>query len=118
MYDYMATVVGVHDGDTVTLDVDLGFNIHFQLKCRLDGINAPELPTDAGMAAGKHLKELILRGGNAVGRVHVLTNKDKQEKFGRYLAILWSPTIEFANVSINKQMIDDGFAVEYHGGAR
>jgi len=48
---YPATVVNVHDGDTVTLAIDLGFDITATERCRLYGINAPELSTQAGKDA-------------------------------------------------------------------
>ena len=50
---YPAVVLSWHDGDTGHLDIDLGFAIHLhdQPSCRIFGINAPELSTDAGKAA-------------------------------------------------------------------
>lgn len=50
---YHATLSDWHDGDTCHLDIDMGFAIHLQGQpsCRIFGINAPELATDAGKAA-------------------------------------------------------------------
>lgn len=68
---YPARVVNVHDGDTMTLDIDLGFDHlisgldwdgHPRLSCRVFGINAPELSTDAGKAALSYALTLIKPG--------------------------------------------------------
>jgi micrococcal nuclease len=48
---YPARVVTVHDGDTCTLDIDLGFQVTLRYNCRAYGINAPELNTAAGKLA-------------------------------------------------------------------
>jgi len=59
---YSARVVDVHDGDTMTLDLDLGFNITFRSACRCWGINAPELATDAGKSALSFALTLVQPG--------------------------------------------------------
>lgn len=65
---YPARVVAIHDGDTVTLDIDLGFdhliagqdwNGKTRLSCRVYGINAPELSTAAGKAALAYAETLL-----------------------------------------------------------
>jgi endonuclease YncB( thermonuclease family) len=67
-------VVAIHDGDTMTLDIDLGFD-HLisgqdwdgktRLSCRVLGINAPELSTAAGKAA-LAFAETLLKPGDLV----------------------------------------------------
>jgi len=68
---YMAKVVNVHDGDTITLDIDLGFGIRLpgqswtgktMLSCRIYGINAPELNTPEGKAARDFALTLVSPG--------------------------------------------------------
>lgn len=68
---YPARVVSVHDGDTVTLDIQLGFSVAImgesfagktQLACRVYGINAPELSTDAGKVAHTYAQTLLPAG--------------------------------------------------------
>jgi micrococcal nuclease len=73
---YPATVVSVHDGDTCTLDLDLGFQITFRHQCRLYGINAPELSTDEGKAALAFAQTLLHPGD----KVMVLSHS--WDKFG------------------------------------
>src|SRR5205814_7565302 len=62
MYDYRATVVAVHDGDTVTLDVDLGYHLHQTGPYRLAGCNARELHAPGGAEARDHLAQLLPPG--------------------------------------------------------
>lgn len=102
MYEYAASLIRVVDGDTVWLDVDLGFGVSRKDSFRLYGINAPELSTPAGPPASQHLLELL------GFPITVRTIKDKREKYGRYLA-----TIICNGIDVNQKMIDDGFAVAY-----
>jgi micrococcal nuclease len=108
-YEYRARVIRVVDGDTVHLEVDLGFDVRRQDSFRLTGINAPERGTPEGVAATGHLVELL----NRVGPLVVYTTKDRREKYGRYLARL-----VMGEVDINQAMVDDGHAVTYDGGKR
>lgn len=109
MYDYQAKVVNIHDGDTVTLDVDLGFNVHRTDNFRLYGINAPELVTPEGKVALAYLLTLVKVGDT----VEVKTIKDNREKYGRYLGVILNGT-----VIINDAMVAAGHAVPYSGGKR
>lgn len=62
---YPARVLSIHDGDTLTVQLDLGFNIAFTSNARLYGINAPELSTTAGKAALAYVQTLV-KPGDAV----------------------------------------------------
>lgn len=59
---FRATVHDVHDGDTANLDLDVGFGITVHLACRVFGINAPELSTQAGVAARDFARTLLHPG--------------------------------------------------------
>jgi endonuclease YncB( thermonuclease family) len=60
---YPAVVLTVHDGDTMRVDLDLGFGIHAtDFACRVYGINAPELATDAGKVALAYALTLVKPG--------------------------------------------------------
>jgi endonuclease YncB( thermonuclease family) len=72
---YPARCAAVHDGDTITLDIDLGFDhlisgLDFdgktRLSCRVFGINAPELSTQAGKDALVYALTLIQPGARCV----------------------------------------------------
>ncbi len=85
MYEYRATCVHVVDGDTVDLVIDLGFHMSAQLRCRLLGVNTPELfGTDSAgksraLGAKAYVKDRIL------GK-QVLVRTEKSDSFGRWLA--------------------------------
>jgi micrococcal nuclease len=106
MYEYSAHITGVYDGDTVTAVIDLGFNVSMTEKLRLVGIDAPEMRGEsaaAGTASRDTLRSKILDK-----KVVIKTSKDKKEKYGRYLAEIF-----IDGVSINQQMITEGFAIKY-----
>lgn len=108
MYTYKAKIVSVYDGDTVTALVDLGFRINFEIKIRLAGIDTPELRGEeriAGVAAKKRVDELIYGK-----QVTIKTQKDKQEKFGRWLGEIFLPGSE---LSVNQQLLNEGLAEHY-----
>lgn len=90
MWHYYATLVRVVDGDTVDLDVDLGFHIKIRERFRLTGIDAPE-PRGAtrveGRAATAALKRLL------EGRQITVTS-EKQGSFRRWLGSLMADDID------------------------
>ena len=106
MYHYKAKIIDVYDGDTVTAMVDLGF-LHFQeMKLRLYGIDTPELRGDekeAGIVVRDLVREMILDK-----EVEIHSYKDKQGKYGRYLA-----NIIIDGVDVNQWLVDNGHAKPY-----
>jgi len=106
MYTYNAKLIRILDGDTVEADIDLGFDIHYVAKIRLAGINAPEMKTPQGLPAKEHLANLLTNHDFVV-----TTKLNKEfEKYGRVLGEL-----SINGVSINQQMITEGFAVPMKG---
>lgn len=110
MYEYRATLLRVVDGDTVHLEVDLGLDVRLQIGTRLAGIDAPELNTLAGKASRDYLRLLIPPGTP----VTVRTEKDRREKYGRYL--VWITMLD--GVDVNGLLVAEGHARPYDGGAR
>jgi micrococcal nuclease len=106
MYTYNAAVTKVTDGDTVWMDIDLGFYVHVNVPVRLASINAPELSTSEGKAAKQYLSKLLDESADVV----VVTTKKGTEKYGRWLATLTTTTHK---LSINERMVLDGHAVPY-----
>ncbi len=106
MYNYKAKIIGVYDGDTVTAVVDLGFLHSQEMKLRLYGIDTPEL-RGAEKIEGRKVRD-ILRGMILDKEVEIHTYKDKQGKYGRYLA-----TIVLDGVDINQWLVDNGHAEPY-----
>lgn len=107
MYQYNATLVRVIDGDTVVLDVDLGFHTTRRETFRLHGINAPEMHTSEGKAAKAAAEQWLL----TQGPVYIETFKDAQEKYGRFLARVILR--DNSGRSLNQWMIDAKHAVPY-----
>ena len=114
MYEYKCKVVRVVDGDTVDVDIDLGFGMTYKKqRVRMLGIDTPESRTrdlvekKFGKASKAHLKEILERPFDIE-----LVSHDKG-KFGRILGELFHKGNE---VSINQQMVNDHHAVSYAGG--
>jgi micrococcal nuclease len=114
MYEYkIKEVVKVVDGDTVDLNIDLGFNLTKKERVRLAGIDTPESRTrdleekELGLEAKEFLKRRLSDGDN----LKVKTEKDG--KYGRMLG--W---IYISETNINKEMVQRGYAWEYDGGKK
>ena len=117
-YRYDAKLREVHDGDTVTLDVDLGFEISQRMHIRLYGINAPEINTPEGRASKTHLEYLLVGHDGLV----LESIKDRADKYGgRYLGIIKIvPPVSpvggpQGDKNVNMQMVEDGFAKNWDG---
>ena len=108
MYEYRATVVKVYDGDTITVDFDLGFGVVLKnQKIRLYGINTPEVRGDSredGLKSRDALREKIL--GKTVTIKTVKNNK--KGKYGRWLGMVYA---EAENV--NEWLLSEGLAKPY-----
>ena len=86
MYHYKATVKRVVDGDTIDMDVDLGFGVSKLVRIRLADIDAPEVKGDErpeGLSAKTYLEGLLPIGT----LVEVYTEKDKDAGWGRYVGV-------------------------------
>jgi|SRR3990167_6740042 len=101
-------VLDVYDADTLTVKINLGFNIAFNVKLRLARINAWEVKgeeKEKGQEAAAYLRTKIGQVREEGNKIHIETFKDSQEKFGRYLAELY---IDGKN--INDELVKLGFA--------
>lgn len=114
LYNYKVKNYQVVDGDTVDLELELGFSITVKERFRLLGINTPETRTRdkeekaRGLAAKEFLQEVL---DDAVS-VMVETAKNKRGKYGRYLAVLWIEDECNALYDVNKMLVDYGHAVK------
>lgn len=120
MYEYRCKVVHIVDGDTVDVDIDLGFGVWLHKeRVRLFGIDTPESRTrdleekKYGLAAKDFITNMLDDSGGIILKTH----KDGTGKFGRILGELWRTT-NFADKSINQYMIEKHHAVEYHGQSK
>jgi micrococcal nuclease len=116
MYQYKAKVLKVLDGDTVDIDLDLGFNIVLaNQRVRMAGIDTPESRTVdteekvRGQLSKKRLAEKLPVGSWV--RIETQKSDSNDDKFGRILAVF----IMEDGTSLNQWMIDNNYAVLYNG---
>lgn len=112
---YVKKVTKVVDGDTIDVEIDLGFDISFSSRVRLAGIDTPESRTTdkvekaLGLEAKSYLKHAI----DGAKSVVIKTEKmDSSEKYGRILGWVY---LDGDTESINDKMINDGHAWGYMG---
>jgi micrococcal nuclease len=119
MYEYrVKKITGVVDGDTIDVDIDLGFSVSFSQRVRLAGIDTPESRTTdkAEKALGLEAKEYLKSKVKDAKEIIIKTEKpDSSEKYGRILGWLY---IDGNTVSVNDQMIEDGHAWGYLGDTK
>jgi micrococcal nuclease len=119
MYEYyVRKVENVVDGDTIDVLIDLGFDILFQSRVRLAGIDTPESRTKdlAEKALGLESKEYLKKHLKDAKSVVIKTEKmDSSEKYGRILGWVY---INGDTVSLNDMMINDGYAWGYMGDTK
>ena len=119
MYEYrVKKVLKVVDGDTIDVDIDLGFDISFTSRVRLAGIDTPESRTTnkeekvLGLEVKDRLKHLISTANTVVIRTE---KPDSSEKYGRILGWLF---LDGAEKSVNEALIADGYAWDYMGDTK
>lgn len=119
MYEYrVKKVTNVVDGDTIDVDIDLGFNISYSQRVRLAGIDTPESRTSdkaekvLGLEAKEYLKYKLKDAKLIVIKTEL---PDSSEKYGRILGWVY---VDENTVSVNDQMIEDGYAWGYLGDTK
>jgi micrococcal nuclease len=119
MYEYhVKKVANVVDGDTIDVEIDLGFDISFSSRVRLAGIDTPESRTTnkAEKVLGLEAKEYVKSKIKDAKDIVIKTEKmDSSEKYGRILGWLF---LDGSKVSVNEQMIADGYAWGYLGDTK
>ena len=124
MFTYRGEVKAVIDADTIDVLIDLGFGVHTMQRLRLYGIDAPEMKTEAGKIAKEYVRSVLLGvNGDNFEYVYVRTIKDKKDKYGRKLAVLYfdesdmifeqaENKLEMMQTSFNCHIVANGHAVE------
>lgn len=122
MYEYRCIVKNIVDGDTVDVDIDLGFDVWLNnQRVRLYGIDTPESRTrdseekKYGKLASEYVAKYLEVGKPAVLKTH----KDDKGKFGRILGeflVHDSQTNELR--SLNEMLVENHLAVEYYGQSK
>jgi micrococcal nuclease len=116
MFIYRCKILKVLDGDTVEIDLDLGFNIMLaNQKVRLAGIDTPESRTSnneekpRGLLSKKKVQEKLPVG--SWQKIQTMKSDSNDDKFGRILGVF----IMEDGTSLNQWMIDNNYAVLYSG---
>jgi micrococcal nuclease len=116
MYEYnVKKVTKIVDGDTIDVDIDLGFNISFSQRVRLAGIDTPESRTKdlREKALGLEVKNKVKVSMESAKKVVIKTElPDSTEKYGRILGWVY---LDGATKSLNEQLIEEGYAWGYMG---
>ncbi len=108
--DYVrnAVVVNVVDGDTLDVDIDLGFRTWCRKRVRVLGVNAPEM-TGKSRCDGQRAKNWVIRWlASANNLVTIRTHLDKTDSFGRVLAEIWAD-----GQSLGRELIAAGHGTAY-----
>jgi micrococcal nuclease len=118
--EYDVTVIKVLDGDTIDVDIDLGFGVCLKdERVRIMGIDTPESRTSDrvedlfGEAAKARLKELMKDGGKLI-TTEDKHGEDMKGKFGRILGDFRVPD----GRKVTDIMIEEGHCVPYFGGSK
>ena len=122
-YNFRVTEINkVLDGDTIDVTIDLGFDLFKKERVRVAGVDTPEKRTRdleekaLGIDATNWLKKKL---EDTIGGEEELTIRTELKggvgKYGRLLGWLY---IGDEIVSLNEQMIDEGYAWEYDGGTK
>jgi len=123
MFQYEARIIRIKDGDTLTVDVDLGFHIHHEIDVRLARIDTPEI-VNYGLNGVQDPAAAYVMQCCPPGSVCIV-NISRAEKYGRWLAeILFQPGVtdrwkilESPRV-LNDELVRGGFAKLYDGGKK
>lgn len=122
MYEYKCTVTHIVDGDTVDVDIDLGFDIVLRgTRVRIMGIDTPESRTTDktekifGLAAKAKVAALIPLGSAAILRT--FKDKDGGDSKGKFGRVLGDFLVQYNGEDklLTEIMIDECYAVRYHG---
>ena len=120
MYEYKCELDRVVDGDTVDVDIDLGFGVWLKKeRVRIMGIDTPESRTSDpiekifGKAASARLKELIEQD------CILCTTKDRsgEDERGKFGRVLGDFKLEDGRM-VTQVLMDEGHAVDYYGGSK
>lgn len=121
MYEYKCKILRVVDGDTVDVDIDLGFGVWMHReRVRMMGIDTPESRTrdkvekKFGLASKARLKDLLPIGSIQVLKTEIdRSGEDKKGKFGRILGDFIVDDKRCTDI-----LIKEGYAVAYFGGSK
>lgn len=106
-------IIRIVDGDTLDVEIDLGFSIKIKQRLRLSGVNTNELhATDASLRESANRAKLFMEDA-LIGKDNVSIFTTKPEKYGRYLAEVFLKEQDGSFTSVNDMLLDNGLAQVY-----
>ena len=122
-YNFRVTeITKVLDGDTIDVTIDLGFDLFKKERVRVAGVDTPEKRTrdleekELGIDATNWLKEKL--ESTLAGDDELTIRTELVGGVGKYGRLLGWLYVGESNVSLNEQMITEGYAWEYDGGTK
>ena len=122
-YNFRVTeIVKVLDGDTIDVEIDLGFDLYKKERVRIAGVDTPEKRTrdleekELGIDATNWLKEKL--ESTLAGDDELTIRTELHGGVGKYGRLLGWLYIGEESISLNEQMIDEGYAWPYDGGTK
>ena len=118
----MTKIDKVLDGDTIDVTIDLGFDLYKKERVRVAGVDTPEKRTrdleekELGIDATNWLKEKL--DSTIAGDDELTIRTELVGGVGKYGRLLGWLYVGDSTVSLNEQMIDEGYAWAYDGGTK
>lgn len=115
LYTYPCKILNVVDGDTLDIELDLGFNIRMKERVRLLGVDTPEVfgrnASDAGKIASTFAKDWLNERANTGSFMYISKKYDARDKYGRSLGIIaWTNEDDTIFEDLNQALLDSGNA--------
>ena len=117
-YVYYGKVLSVYDGDTFTIDLDLGIHVHLTpISCRFAGIDTPEIKSKTASEKEAATKARDWLRGKIQDKVVLVHSLSSPDKYGRLQVRIWCEETA-GKTCINDQLISAGLARAYDGGTK
>jgi micrococcal nuclease len=107
LYNYKATVLRILDGDTIELNIDLGFTVHWKSTCRFYGINTPELKSKDAQERKRAKEARDFTSECLPIGASVIVKSKELDKYGRPLVDLYYGE---DNIHLNQLLLDKKLA--------
>jgi endonuclease YncB( thermonuclease family) len=117
LWNYRAKFIRAIDGDTIEVDIDLGFDITLNKHIRLVSVNTPERGQPGYQEAKDFVQRMLSQPCADPWNLRLITVK-AQEKYGRYLAIVDASLIMGGSTNLSESLITNGLGVPYKNSPR
>lgn len=114
-YTYKAHIKRIVDGDTIDVELDIGFNLCFKTKLRLSGVNTPELKSKNPVEREKAEAARAYVESQLLDKTVFITT-EKSDAFGRYLAVVYLERDDGTWYDFNQVLLTNGYAINYKRG--